>query len=153
MGDFGNIDWLTKPFTDAMREMDRVTDKATLYGLRAVGRKGASAARSAAPVYRGDDPRAKAEAGSLRKSISNSRAIVHVGTGDYSMKMGPFGRAKKGTAVTRHGKSKGQVRGVQLYRAKVNDKARFMNAGIEAMDATAKATFESAYARAYERFK
>ena len=159
MSEFADIEWLTSPFRDVMKDVHHVTDKATLYGLRAVGRKGVSAARKRAPVYQGDDPRAQAEAGNLRKSISNSRTIVHIGTGDYSMKMGPFGRTKKGTAVVRTGASrkaggtKGQVRGVPLYRSKVNDQVGFMQDGVAEMNDVAKETFEAAYAKAYERFK
>ena len=172
------IEWLASPFHDAMKESHRVTDRATLYALRAVGRKGASAAKSNAPVYSGADPRAQAESGNLRRSIGNSRAIVHLGTGDYSMKMGPFGRTKAGTSVARHGtgvstgtaraaavhgisltsrkagtSTKGQVRGVPLYRTKVNDQTRFMQAGVTAMDAVARETFETAYAKAFQRFR
>ena len=159
MAEMVGMEWIAGPFRDTMKDVHHVTDKATLYGLRAVGRKGVSAAKKLAPVYHGPDPRATAESGNLRKSISNSRTIVHIGTGDYSMKMGPFGRTKKGTAVVRTGPSrksggtKGQVRGVPLYRAKVNDQVGFMQAGVEAMNDVAKETFETAYAKAYERFK
>ena len=153
MSELTSLEWITAPFHDTMKDVARVTDKATLYGLRAVGRKGAAAARKNAPVYKGTDPRAVAESGNLRKSITNSRTIVHVGTGDYSMKMGPFGRKKRGTAVTRHGKSAGQVRGVPLYRAAINDQVGFMQTGLDVMDGVAKETFETAYAKAYARFK
>ena len=168
MGDFVSFEMITKPFTDFRIEQARVTDRTTMYALRAAGRKIASTAKATPiPVVTGD----------LRKSVKNSKRLNHIGTGDYSMKMGPFGRTKAGTSVARHGggisaataraaavhgitlasrktgSTKGQVRGVPLYRTKVNDQTRFMQAGVTAMDAVARETFETAYARAFQRFR
>ena len=97
-----SVKWITQPFMDTMKEVDKVTDKATLYALRATGRSLVRAAKKRAPVYKGLDERARAESGNLRKSISNERKINHVGTGDYSMRVGPWGSKKKGTAVVRY---------------------------------------------------
>ena len=177
-GEFASMEWLASPFHDAMKEAHRVTDRATLYALRQVGREGIKAARSRTPVYKGTDKRAQAESGNLRRSILNARQAVHVGTGDYSLKVGPFGRKIRGTSVARHGdgvstgtaraaavhgitlasrkagtSTKGQVRGVPLYRSKINEQTGFMDYGINEMNKVAKETFETAYAKAYERFK
>src|ERR1700730_16238390 len=104
---------ITAPFTDAMAEMDKVQDRATMYALRATGRYLGRVAKAKAPVDHGTDPRATAESGNLKKSIRNSKRLTNAG-GQYSMKVGPFGTKKAGTIVTRHGSSKGQLRGVQL---------------------------------------
>jgi len=55
----GNVvadDWvkiLTGPTRQAMADIDRRADRATMYGLRAVGRKVKQEARRRAPVYQG----------------------------------------------------------------------------------------------------
>ena len=181
---------ITKPFQDAMREVDRVTDKATLYALRATGRKVVSAARKKAPVYtEGLDPRAAAESGNLKKSISNARTIQHLGTGDYAMKVGPFGRNKKGTAVVRYANapgtnlsaslanaragaggmrttvgsrnrkarqgnsSAGAVRGVPLYRSKMEAEYGYMSAGMDIGAVEMARIYEEALAKAYAKFR
>lgn len=165
MAEFFSMSMVTGKATAAFAEMDRVTDKSTLYALRASGRLIVRKAKANAPVYKGSDPRALAEAGNLKKSISNSRTIVHLGVGDYSMKVGPFGRKKKGTGVVRHGSAgaassrkagtstKGQVRGVPLYRAAMEEKYGFMASGVSGADAEIRKVYEEAMAKAYERFK
>jgi len=190
MGEMVDFHLITDRFTAAMDEMNRVTDKATLYALRATGRKVVSAAKKKAPVYtEGLDPRAAAESGNLKKSISNSRTIQHLGTGDYSMKVGPFGRKKKGTGVVRYANkpgtnlsqslanaragaggmrttvgsrnrkarvgnsSDGAVRGVPLYRSKMEDEYGYMEAGMSIGVAEMARVYEAALAKAYERFR
>ena len=156
----------TKPFTDMTVEANKVTDKATMFALRSTGRFIQRAAKAKAPVYHGPDPRAQAESGNLKKSIRNSKRLVKLGTGSYSMKVGPFGTKKAGTAIVRHGtkgalsnrkdgsSTKGQVRGVQLYRGKMEEKYGYMAAGIAVADgAAARAIFEDAYAKAFARFR
>ena len=178
MSEFTSMEWIVSPFKDAMKDIHHATDRATLYALRQVGREGIKAARSKTPVYKGPDPRAQAESGNLRRSILNARQAIHLGTGDYSLKVGPFGRRNRGTSVARHGvgvstgtaraaavhgitlasrkagtSSKGQVRGVPLYRSKINEQTGFMDYGVRTMNGVAKETFESAYAKAYARYK
>ena len=149
-----SFDMLTGPFNDRAKELNKVTDKATMYALRATGRYIIRAAKAKAPVYHGTDPRATAESGNLKKSIRNSRRLVRAGTGDYSMKVGPFGTKKAGTAVTRSGSGRGQLRGVQLYRGQMEVIYGYMAAGIAVADgAAARAIFETAYAKAFERFR
>ena len=177
-GEFGSMEWITAPFQDTMKEVNRVTDKATMYGLRAVGRKGISVGRSNAPVYKGPD-RVGVISGELKKSISNSRQLNHLGTGDYSMLMGPLGTKKKGTRTAYAGQRNTAGRkgaytqrfaqrtykphlktdrtdslyGVPLYRKAIGAKTGFMDTAFSAMNGVAKETFEAAYAKAYERFK
>ena len=178
-----SLDLLTGPFKDWKRDLDRTTDKTTMYVLRAVGRNIAAAARPSAPVYPGPlnkststDYRALAEAGNLKKSIANAKKLNRVGTGDYSLFVGPLSNSKKGTEVVRHGtrnghaidsrtakhlkiagpklgseSSKGQLRGVQMYRAKVNRQYGFMSAGLANSRMTE--TYEKAMARATEKYR
>jgi len=178
MAEFVSMSMITGQAKAAFAEMDRVTDKSTLYALRASGRLIVRKAKAKAPVYNGTDPRAMAESGNLKKSISNSRTIVHLGVGDHSMKVGPFGRNKAGTGVARHGtgvsagtaraaavhgitltsrkagtSTKGQVRGVPLYRAAMEEKYGFMASGLSGAEAEMRKVYEDAMAKAYERFK
>lgn len=152
MADGFSISMLTGPFSDSMDEWARVTDKATMYGLRTVGRTMQKAIKPKVPVYSGTDPRAKAESGNLRKSVRNSKRLIKLGVGDYSMKVGPFGTKKAGTAVTRHGSGSGQVRGVQLYRAEQEVRYGYMASGVGDAQATVKTIYEAAYSRAWEKF-
>ena len=117
MSDGLSFHLFTQPFEDAMAEVSRTTDRTTMYALRATGRAMARVAKSRAPVYEGPDPRATAESGNLRKSIKNSRRITRLGVGDYSMKVGPFGSKKKGTAVSRYGNHKARASTIARRRA------------------------------------
>jgi len=171
MGDGFEWDFVTKGFHAHKEKIDKATDKATLYALRSTGRLIGRVAKKESPVYPGPlnmaygtDPRAQAESGNLKKSISNSRRITKIGKGDYSLKVGPFGRKKAGTAIVRHGSagalssrksgtsSKGQIRGVQLYRSQANQLYGFMDSGVRAGDGpVARKIFEDAYQKAYEK--
>lgn len=168
---------LTAPFKAEMTEMDRVQAKATMFALRSTGRYIQRAAKAKAPVYHGTDPRAVAESGNLKKSIRNAKRLTSAG-GMYSLKVGPFGTAKAGTQVIRHGtrgglaidsltakhlnikgpsmkageSTKGQVRGVLLYRGKQESIYGYMEAGLSAVDSGARGIFEAAYAKAFARF-
>ena len=146
-----SINWITAPFDDVMKDSARVTDRATLYALRATGRAMGRVAKSNAPVYKGDDPRAQAESGQLKKSIKNSRTVVHLGTGSYAMFMGPFGSKKKGTHV--HRNSAGELRGVPLYRRQMESKYGYMAAAIAEGEATISATYGAALAKAYDKYR
>lgn len=158
---FASIHFDTSRFTAAMDDVKRAETKASMYGVRSVGRAVARAAKAQAPVYHGSDPRAMAESGNLRKSIKNARRMDRAGD-TYQLKVGPFGSKKKGTAVTRYGigptpsvkagtSTKGQVRGVQLYRAKMEAKYGYMAAGVSSVDV--EGIFEAAYAKAFARFR
>jgi hypothetical protein len=159
MGDGIGYEMITGPFKEASADWEKRTHRATLYALRATGRKVASRAKKCAPVYKGNDPRAQAEAGNLRKSIQNARKIHETG-GQLSFKTGVIGTQKKGTEVVRHGtrrgvaidsrtarhlgiegpkarsseSSGGQVRGVLLYRAKMEAKYGFMEKAFAEVD-------------------
>jgi hypothetical protein len=135
---------------DAMTvEIKDPTRRATMYAMRAVGRSLAKVAKGNAPVYSGTDSRATP--GDLRKSIKNARRMTAAGD-TFELKVGPFGSKKQGTAVTRHGQSKGQVRGVPLYRAKMEDRYGYMRSAISAGEGSAEVIFNEAYAKAWARW-
>jgi hypothetical protein len=155
------------------------TRRATMYALRATGRYVARVAKSKAPVYRGNsDPRAMAEKGNLRRSIANARRLSSTDDA-FELKVGPFGTKKKGTGIVRYGKvqgggalaainaakngrtfsrkngesTAGEVRGVPMYRSKMEAKYGFMVAAVSAAEADgAKAIFEEAYAKAWAKW-
>src|ERR1039458_3000348 len=139
MGDSISFSLFTEPFKAMVDDTKLATDKATMYALRATGRYIAKVAKASAPVYSGPDPRATEESGNLKKSIANARGLASVGGGAYELKVGPFGSSKKDTATKRHGKSKGQVRGVQLYRAQMEVQYGYMAAGMNAVGPASQA--------------
>jgi hypothetical protein len=168
---------VTAPFKESVAEMDKQERKATMYALRAVGRSAQRAAKSVAPVYHGTDPRAEAESGNLKKSIRNARRLVYAG-GKYALKTGPFGSTSAGTQVIRHGtrggfaidsltakhlgiegpsmkkgeSTKGQVRGVLLYRSVQELNYGYMATGVFAGPGSfMQGIFEDAYAKAFAK--
>lgn len=151
MADDFSMVTITAPFKAALDDANRVSDKATMFALRSLGRFTGRAAKAKAPVYRGTDPRAQAESGNLKKSIKNSKRLTQVGH-TFSMKVGPFGSKKAGTSVTRHGTGQGQLRGVQLYRASQESIYGYMAAGVGEAGSGGREIFEAAYARAFARF-
>lgn len=162
MGDLISINWVTKPFEDAMddiRRTDGAADRATKYALRATGRAMVRVAKANAPVYKGTDPRAVAEKGNLRRSIANARKLTGDAATGYTLKVGPFGTKKKGTDVRRTGPSRreggtsGQVRGVPLYRAKMEAKYGFMAAAVGMGDAAIRQIYEDAMAKALAKYR
>ena len=147
------VHWFTDPWKEMQVDLQRASDRATMYGLRAVGRRVRAAARSQAPVYSGPDPRAQAEAGNLKKSIKSSRRLKSVASSTYEMSVMPAGSKKQGTAVKRHGSSQGAVRGVPLYRRAMEERYGYMRAGMGVAEAEAGRIFEEAYAKAFERYR
>ena len=151
-GIVAEIHWMLQPWDAMQADLKYASDKATMYGLRAVGRAVRAAARAQAPVYHGDDPRATAESGSLKKSIKSSRRITNIASSVYQMRVMPTGTRKQATAVRRHGKGQGQVRGVPLYRRQMEQEYGYMRAGINIGEAAAMAIYEDAYAKAFAKY-
>lgn len=157
-----NFHLFTDPWDEMQAEIARVQPRATMYALRRTAAAVRAGARAAAPVYHGSDPRATAESGNLRKSIKSSRSIKNLGGGEFSMTVMPTGSKKQGTGVVRHGnsarrdgdtsKSSGEVRGVPLYRRKIEEKVGYMKAGIDLGEGEARTIFESAYAKAFAKY-
>lgn len=156
MPDGFNIHWLLEPWNEMQAEIRIASDRATMYGLRAVGRAVRAAAKAQAPVYHGDDPRVNP--GDLKRSIKSSRRLRNVADGIYEMSVMPAGNKKKGTHVTRaHGPSrrtggKQGARGVPLYRRQMEEMYGYMEAGIHFAEADAVRIFEEAYAKAFEKW-
>lgn len=69
MSDWINV--VTKPTRDALDDIDRRVDRATMWALREAGRAAKKAARNRAPVYRGF--RRDVEKGRLKRSISSAK--------------------------------------------------------------------------------
>jgi hypothetical protein len=174
-----SVSMVTAPFKESLAEMDKQERRATMYALRATGRSTQRAAKSVAPVYHGTDPRAMAESGNLKKSIRNSKRLIYAG-GKYALKTGPFGTKTAGTLVVRHGtrggfaidsltakhlgiegpsvkkgeSTKGQVRGVLLYRSVQELNYGYMGTGVFAgAGSVMQGIFEDAYAKAFAKAK
>jgi hypothetical protein len=144
---------LTGEFDKMMTDAQRASDKTTRYALREIGRQVAkiSKAELASKVqYKVDDPRENR--GDLKRSIKNRRRMDRLGDTFY-LKVGPAGSKKQGTAVTRHGQGRGQIRGVPLYRAYIEDRYGYMAAGFAAANADAREIADKAFTKAYERYK
>lgn len=113
----------------SLKKLDHSGDRATMYALRSTGRAAARAARGAAPVYHGDDPRAVK--GQLRRSIKSSRSLVGT-AGTYGMTVGPRGAA-------------------MAYAAVQEERYRYMQAGLEAGLEAFPHEFEKALKNVIER--
>jgi hypothetical protein len=106
---------LTKPATDAMADMAKRTDRATMWALRETGRKIKQEARRQAPMYKGKAGRVNLRysqfrkfqkttgykgsinsnvvvAGLLKNSISSSKRFRREAGGSYVIKVGPRGQ-------------------------------------------------------------
>lgn len=106
---------LTKPTTDAMADMSKRTDRATMWALREVGRQIKREARKEAPVYKGRGGAVNMRfsqfrrfqkatgykgsignnvviSGLLKNSISSSRRFKREAGGAYVIKVGPRGQ-------------------------------------------------------------
>ena len=157
--------WFTDPWYEMQAELKIASDRATMYGLRAVGRAVRAAARAQAPVYKGDDSRVVP--GDLKRSIKSSRRITKLGGGTYQMAVMPVGNKEKvskkgkvtrGTAVTRaagpstRGGGRQGARGVPLYRRQMEEKYGYMRAGMAVAEADAVRIFEDAYKIAFEKY-
>ena len=125
------------------------------------------------------DRRALAEAGNLRKSIKNRKRMDHV-NGYFYLTVGPAGNKKQGTGTVSYanvargntaesiaqahaeggasgqrGKnsSAGSLRGVMLYRAKVEEQTHYMAKGYARGEAEAFKIFEEAVAKGFAKYK
>jgi hypothetical protein len=110
-----SMSMLTKPATDAMADMAKRTDRATMWALRETGRKIKQEARKRAPVYKGRAGAVRMRysqfrrfqkatnykgsiannvviSGLLKNSISSSRNFRREAGGAYVIKVGPRGQ-------------------------------------------------------------
>lgn len=106
---------VTKPTTDAMADMAKRTDRATMWAIRETGRKIKQEGRREAPVYKGRAGRVNLRysqfrriqkatgykgsisnnviiPGLLKNSISSSRRLKREAGGAYVIKVGPRGQ-------------------------------------------------------------
>lgn len=132
---------VTEPFQASMRQLDRDTDRATMWALRAVGRKVKREGRKRAPVYRGSRKTVSVGGGKhiplvpglLRASISSSRRLQRVGPGAYMLRVGPRGGH------------------VHLYAAKQEKRAPFMEPAYEVAVSNMVALHAAAWERAMRK--
>ena len=117
----------------AVKTLDRAIDRATMYGLRAVGRTVKNAAKKRVPIYGGPDSRIPP--GRLKQSIHTSKRLRKIGPHTYINHVGPWGPV------------------VNLYRGKIEDQSGFMHDGYEAAMGTAIETYRRVYSRTFERFR
>jgi hypothetical protein len=149
---------LAQPFLDGVVNMQKRTDRATMWALREVGRQMKRQARARAPVYRGRSgarvqfknfaqfrrfQKATKYRGSvassvvvpglLKNSISSSRRLQSVKTGEYSLKVGPRGQR------------------VHLYAGKVEARTPYMKPAYDEVAARMGAVAAGAWGRAMAR--
>jgi hypothetical protein len=156
-------DWkvITQPFYDAVKAMEARTDRATMWALREVGRQVKKESMKRAPVYkppqggssgarvnlkmsqfrkfqkatkyRGSIASSVVISGLLRGSISSSRKLQSVKTGEYSLKVGPRGQR------------------VHLYAGKAEARTPYMRPAYDVVVPTMGKVAGDAWARAMAR--
>ncbi len=131
MPDGFHASFVTKPFLHSLRELERRVDRATMWSLREVAREMAKEAQRNAPVYSGDDARAKP--GELRRSIKPSRRLKHIGPHTYSTVVGPRGSR------------------VHLYAPKIEEAAEYMKRAYERVLPRVAAISTKGWNKAMER--
>jgi hypothetical protein len=149
---------ITKPFTDGVTDLKKRTDRATMWALREVGRQLKKEARKRAPVYQGRSgarvqfknyaqfrrfqkttgykgsmANSVVVPGLLKNSISSSRRLKSVKTGEYSLKLGPRGQR------------------THLYAGKVEARAGYMRQAYDEVAPTMGATAAAAWGKAMNR--
>jgi hypothetical protein len=155
VGEFADYKVFTKPFSDGVTDLKKRTDRATMWAVREVGRQVKREARKRAPVYRGRSGAAvqfknfaqfrrfqkttgyKGSIGSnviipglLKNSISSSRRLKSVKTGEYSLKLGPRGQR------------------VHLYAGKAEERQPYMKPAYDEVTPKMGATAAAAWAKA-----
>jgi hypothetical protein len=149
---------VTQPFVDGVTDLKKRTDRATMWALREVGRQVKREAKKRAPVYRGRSgarvqfknyaqfrrfqkttgykgsiANSVVVPGLLKNSISSSRRLQSVKTGEYSLKVGPRGQR------------------THLYAPKMEGRDRFMRDAYGAVTPTMGATAAKAWGKAMNR--
>lgn len=149
MADGFSMSILTKPTLDAMADMSKRTDRATMWALREVGRQIKRESRRRAPVYkgrratasfrlmrnlhkagaRGDITNDVVVSGLLKNSISSSKRLQREAGGGYVIKVGPRGQR------------------VHLYAGKVEARSAYMRPAYDVVTPQMTAI----HARAWEK--
>lgn len=155
MADLLEFKVFTQPFVDGVNQMNRRVDKATMWAVREVARQVKREGRKQAPVYKGQSGarvqfknfaqfrrfqkttgykgsvgNAVVVPGLLKNSISSSRRLQSVKTGEYSVKVGPRGQR------------------VHLYASKQEDRRGYMRGAYEQVVPTMGATAAKAWGNA-----
>ena len=121
MGELAEFKFITAPFIEAKTRIEHTTNAATMYALRATGRKIIARAKESAPEYPGSqnqsaypDTRAQSEAGQLRRSIHNGKEVERVG-GRYQLRVGVMAPPKGKRGAVFYSK---QTEGMYGYMAR-----------------------------------
>jgi hypothetical protein len=122
-----------------LRRIERATDRATMYAIRAGGRRVKTVAKRAAPRYAGkprmvdvNGRKQPIKRGELRAAIGSSKRLKG-GHGSYSLKVGPRGEH------------------VRLYAPKQEERAPFMAPAASQVTGEMPAIAEKAWNRAINR--
>lgn len=168
MAEFTDLKVITKPFMDGVTDMQKRTDRATMWAVREAGRVVKRQARKRAPVYnsykfnratgnidknvgtltmaqlnkfkratgyKGSISNNLVISGLLKGSISGSRRLKSVKTGEYSLKVGPRGQR------------------VHLYSGKAEDRYHYMREGYAAAAPALAESAAKGWARAMAKKK
>ena len=123
MADTISFKVFTADWQKAMKDVDRRVDRATMYGLRAVGRRVKQEAKKEVPVV----------TGALKASIHSSRRLRPRGPGAYEITVAPRGYPPT------------------AYAAKIEASHPYMRPAYDRAVSEAEGLFETAWGRAMRR--
>ena len=141
MGDF-SIKVHAEAFRADVKRIDRATNRATMWGLREVGRQLKRAEKSKVPVYKGPGgvkrqrkgqlgpQQAGPVIGLLKASIGSARSFKREGIGTYTLVVGPRGGR------------------VNLYKGKIERRTHFVQASYDEVVPRAPAILAAGWERA-----
>lgn len=132
-------------FKADLRRIDRRVDRATMWGLREVGRQLKRAEKSRAPVYKGPNGVRRLKKGAigpmqhgpvvglLKMSIGSGRTFKRLGPGAYGLVVGPRGGR------------------VNLYKGKIERQYGFVQQAYDQVVPTAPVIMAAGWERALRR--
>ena len=135
----------SKAFLADLKRIERATDRATMWGLREVGRKLKAAEKRGAPVYKGPGAVKRLRKGAsgpmqqgpvsglLKASIGSARSFKREGPGAYALVVGPRGGR------------------VNLYKNKIERKYHFAQTAYDQVTPLAPVIFAEAWGRAIRK--
>ena len=139
---------ISAPFKASMKEMERLTDRATVVGIRGVGRRLVQTEKRYAPVYAGPN-------GITRKSLTvaklkpsrSGRAVI--GLLKFSIRQqGRVRRDRFGGATIIVGPGGGRV---NLYKNKIEREYRFVEKSFDEVVPQARVIMAEAWAKAVKK--
>ena len=137
-----SIKFHVEAFQADLKRIDRATNRATMWGLREVGRQLKRAEKSKVPVYKGPGgvkrqrkgqhgpQQAGPVVGLLKSSIGSARSFRREGPGAYALVVGPRGGR------------------VNLYKGKIERKTHFVQQSLDEVIPRAPAIMATGWERA-----